>query len=381
MKTRRLLFFSVVFSVSAFCVSVAHSQPPKQNRSLESAQKFIRARDANGDGTLSLEEFPGKNRRLFDRIDRDGDGKITLQEDTAFRESRRSDGGSTQQRTESSDGITIRRDLVYADVGGRKLKLDLYLPRSSSNDSAKPLPVIVWIHGGGWKGGRKGTGGRARGVERRGYALVDVEYRLSGEAIFPAQVQDCKAAIRWIRANAKRFGLNPDRIGVMGSSAGGHLAAFLGTTGESDEFDTDANADHPSRVQAVCDLWGPTDLLQMDDHRIPGSKLVHNAANSPESLLVGGPIQNEPFRSLAVKANPITHVRSQRLPPFLIIHGDNDLLVPPHQSELLHQALKQNGTETTLQLVKNGDHGLRQGELSNGELLDLAVGFFDTHLK
>ena len=382
--TTRHLILAALITVTVDADSQSPAVPG--NKPATAAKQFIEARDKDDDGVLSLDEFPGKNKRLFERIDTNGDGKVSLAEDTAFRRSRIADRRAVDRRaadrrTEFVGDVKVERDLVYARVGERELRLDLYLPTGDARQDEKPSPVIVRIHGGGWKGGRKGNGGRARGVEQRGYALVDVEYRLSGEAIFPAQVQDCKAAIRWVRANSKRFGLDPDRIGVIGSSAGGHLAAFLGTTAETNEFDTESHGDHSSRVQAVCDLWGPTDLLQMDDHRIPGSMLVHNAENSPESLLVGGPIQSEPFRALAVRANPIAYVRGQKLPPFLIVHGDRDLSVPPHQSELLHAALSANGTDTTLQLVKNGGHGLRGGDVKNDDLLKLVLTFFDKHLK
>ncbi|MEL6107159.1 MAG: alpha/beta hydrolase fold domain-containing protein [Planctomycetota bacterium] len=356
------------------------AQETRSNDSIEAiAKRFIKTRDQDGNGTLSLEEFPGKNKRLFDRIDTDGDREVSLKEDVAYRKSRMAGRQGDQGGGQQDANVTIHRDLVYTAVGSRKLRLDLYVPKADSRAKKSLLPVIVRIHGGGWKSGSKGNGGRARGVETRGYALVDVEYRLSGEAIFPAQIQDCKAAIRWVRANSARYGLNPDRIGVIGSSAGGHLAAMLGTS-DAKEFETQSNAGHSSRVQAVCDLWGPTDLLQMDDHRLPGSRLTHNAADSPESLLVGGPIQSEPYRSLAAKANPITYIPGRSLPPFLIIHGEGDLLVPPHQSELLRDALVKNGTDVTLRLVRGG-HGLRGGDLNQRALVNLAVAFFDQHLK
>jgi acetyl esterase/lipase len=270
----------------------------------------------------------------------------------------------------------VQRDIVYAQVRERKLLLDLYLPSKGS----ELLPVIVWVHGGGWRGGSKGTGGRARGMLNRGYAVVDVGYRLSGEAIFPAQVEDCKAAVRWIRANAAEYGLNPDRIGAWGSSAGGHLVAFLGTAGDVREFDTKANSKYSSRVQAVCDWFGPTDFLQMDKYATEGSRLIHDDPKSPESLLVGGPIQEEPYRSVARKADPITYVTKDD-PPFLIMHGDKDMLVPLHQSELLHKALKKAGVDATLRVVKGAGHGLRGGEMSSEELFGMSADFFDKHLK
>ncbi|MHC4701643.1 MAG: alpha/beta hydrolase fold domain-containing protein, partial [Planctomycetota bacterium] len=200
------------------------------------------------------------------------------------------------------------------------------------------------------------------------------------EAIFPAQVQDCKAAVRWVRANAAKYGFDPDRIGAWGSSAGGHLVAFLGTSGNVKEFDTETNAQYSSRVQAVCDWFGPTDLLQMDEHMLEGSRLVHDEPGSPESLLVGGPIQEEPYRSLARKADPITYVTRDD-PPFLMMHGDKDMLVPLHQSELLLDALKKAGVDASLYVVKGGGHGLRGGKESQEELFEMVAGFFDKHLK
>jgi dipeptidyl aminopeptidase/acylaminoacyl peptidase len=168
----------------------------------------------------------------------------------------------------------------------------------------------------------------------------------------------------------------------MGRSAGGHLVAFLGTSGDTDEFDTDSNAGHSSRVQAVCDLWGPTDLLQMDAHNLEGARLIHDSPESPESRLVGGPIQKEPYRSLAVKANPIKYItKGQDLPPFLIVHGDSDLSVPPHQSQLLYDALIKAEGDATLSFVKKGGHGLKGGDMSYKELLDVSIAFFDKHLK
>jgi len=270
----------------------------------------------------------------------------------------------------------IERDIVYSQVADRKLLLDLYLPVKRPS----PMPVIVWVHGGGWRGGSKGSGGQARPMLDRGYAVVDVGYRLSGEAIFPAQIEDCKAAVRWIRANAEKYDFDPDHIGAWGSSAGGHLVALLGTTGYVKEFETETNREYSSRVQAVCDWFGPTDFLQMDKHMLEGSRLVHNSANSPESLLVGGPIQNEPYRSMVIKANPITYVTKDD-PPFLIMHGDKDMLVPLHQSELLDDALKKAGVESTLHVVKGAGHGLRDGQESLQKLVEMAAEFFDRHLK
>jgi acetyl esterase/lipase len=371
-----------------FARTLKNKGVPNQGQSAQqkTAQLFER-NDRNKDGQLSREEFPEAKRRLFDRIDTDKDGLISLQEDVTNRKSRSSQRPSNQRATrqQQSDrsrqpqvpaGTKVERDIVYARVGDRKLLLDLYLPPKGP----ARLPVIVWVHGGGWRGGSKGSGGQARPMLDRGFAVADVGYRLSGEAIFPAQVEDCKAAVRWVRANAAKYGLDPDRIGAWGRSAGGHLVAFLGAAGDVREFDTEANVEYSSRAQAVCDWFGPTDFLQMDKHSLKGSRLIHDAPNSPESLLVGGPIQEEPYRSLARKANPITYVTKDD-PPFLIMHGDKDMSVPVHQSELLYEALKKAGVDATLHVVKGAGHGLRGGEESSEKLFEIVADFFKRHLK
>jgi len=365
----------VLFTSVGLKVEAADSANTLRDR----AEKFFARQDKNKDGKLSRDEFPSRQARLFDRIDTNKDGFISLEEELAFRRSRAS--GRQQptrgsRQTQLPAGTKVERDIVYAQAGSRKLLLDLYVPSKRSAS----LPVIVWIHGGGWRGGSKGSGGRALPMLQRGYAVVDVGYRLSGEAIFPAQVEDCKAAVRWVRANADKYGLDPKRIGAWGSSAGGHLVAFLGTSGDVKEFDTEANRQTSSRVQAVCDWFGPTDFLQMDEHMIEGSRLVHNAPKSPESLLVGGPITEEPYRSIVKKANPITYVTKDD-PPFLIMHGDKDMLVPLHQSELLYDALKKAGVEARLLTVKGAGHGLGGGEESPERLQEIVASFFDRHLK
>jgi len=179
--------------------------------------------------------------------------------------------------------------------------------------------------------------------------VASIDYRFSTDAIFPAQIEDCKAAVRWLRLNADILNLNPQRFGAWGESAGGNLVALLGTTGNVKEFDVGENLDVPSNVQAVVDYFGPTDFLQMDAHRLPGSKYRHNTLKSPESMLIGGPIQE--LKDRVARANPITYV-TKDAPPFLIVHGDRDPHVPHHQSELLEAALKQAGVPVTLYTVK-----------------------------
>ncbi|MBN1508681.1 MAG: alpha-L-fucosidase [Sedimentisphaerales bacterium] len=245
------------------------------------------------------------------------------------------------------EGAAAYRDLAYVPNGHARQKLDLYLPKEGQN-----LPLIINIHGGAFRAGSK-EGGVPLQYLSRGYAVASINYRLSQHAIFPAQIEDCKAAVRWLRAHASEYRLDPNRFVAMGSSAGGHLSAMLGTTGDVREFDVGENPGVSSRVQAVVDLFGPTDFLQMDAHRLP-SGMVHNDADSPESQLVGGPIQEN--KDKVARANPITYVTKDD-PPFLICHGDRDPLVPHHQSELLAATLKEAGVPVTFYTVKGGGPG------------------------
>ena len=244
-------------------------------------------------------------------------------------------------------GATVHRDLAYVPGGHERQKLDLYLPKAGTN-----LPLIINIHGGAFRAGSKDTGVPLDYLSR-GYAVASINYRLSQHAVFPAQIEDCKAAVRWLRAQAPQYGLDPNRFAAWGQSAGGHLAAMLGTTGDARHFDVGGHLDVSSRVQAVVDYFGPTDFLQMDPHRPPNG-MLHDPADSPESQLVGGPIQEN--KDKAARANPITYV-TRNAPPFLICHGDADPLVPHHQSVLLEAALKQAGVPVTFYTVQGAGHG------------------------
>jgi acetyl esterase/lipase len=266
------------------------------------------------------------------------------------------------------DDLELLRDVEFGKGGERTLKLDILRPKKAP---AEPMPVIVYIHGGAWRAGSKNDmPGLCFPLAREGYLCASVEYRLSQEAIFPAQIEDCKCAIRFLRANAKQYGVNPDRIGVWGHSAGGHLVALLGTAGDVKELEGKGGwPDQSSRVQAVVDCFGPTDFTQMGN----GPQIAHNTPNSPESLLIGGPVQEN--KDKAAKANPITYVTKDD-PPFLIMHGDKDPLVPLSQSEILSEALKKAGVDATLHVVKGGGHGFGGREID-----EMTKAFFDKHLK
>jgi len=268
------------------------------------------------------------------------------------------------------EGAEVLRDLEYIAGGHERHKLDLYLPPHE-----EPLPLVVWVHGGAW---RKGDKGSPRGLDRlleAGFAVASINYRLSQHAQFPAQLEDCKAAIRWLRAHAGDYGYDPDRIGIWGGSAGGHLVALVGTTAANRQFDVGPHQDVSSAVQAVCVWFGPTDFSKMDEQAGERGPFQHDAADSPESVLIGGPVQEHPARVQA--ANPVTYVTPEA-PPFLIMHGDQDFLVPVGQGELLDQALRKVGAEVTFEVIKGAGHGF------GGQARDLeprVVEFFREQLK
>jgi len=256
------------------------------------------------------------------------------------------------------EGVQVVRDLEYVPGGHERNRLDLYLPQKA----IRPLPVILWVHGGGWTRGDK-TNGPAFRFATKGYAVASMNYRFSQHAVFPAQIHDCKAAVRWLRANAGKYGLDADHIGAWGCSAGGHLVALLGTTtGVKDLEGPGGNADQSSRVQAVVDWYGPTDFLTV-------------GAKDTRSSLLGGDAQANPEK--ARKASPMTYV-SKDAAPFLIMHGDEDKTVPILQSEMFAAALKKAGADATFAVVKGGKHG---GALfTNAESMKQIEDFFARHL-
>ncbi|MHC4341460.1 MAG: alpha/beta hydrolase fold domain-containing protein [Planctomycetota bacterium] len=248
-----------------------------------------------------------------------------------------------------SDGPQIHRGLVFSKPGGVELKLDLYLPRRART----PRPLVVWIHGGGWRKGSR-TRCPAAFLTQEGFAVASVDYRLAPAARFPAQIHDCKAAIRWLRANAERYGIDRKHIGAWGSSAGGHLAALLGTSGGTLEGEG-GHTEESSRVQAVVDFCGPADLRL----------LLRGAA---VSALLGD-------KKKAVAASPVVHV-SRDDPPFFIVHGAKDPLVPVRQARLLHAALRKQGVNSYLHVIEEAGHSLHDPSTHS-----LAQLFFERNLR
>jgi len=240
--------------------------------------------------------------------------------------------------------------------------LDLYLP----DDRGTPAPLIIWSSGSGWMrdDGKHGAVDLAPFFTAAGYAVAGISVRSTSQAQFPAQLHDAKAAVRWLRANTAEHGIDPDRFAIMGNSSGGWVAAMVALTAGVSELDGPGAGGVSSRVQAAVDFFGPTDFLQMDEHMIGGcaefNALVgiegcHADAGSPESRLVGGPINARP--DLCAQANPVTYVDGGA-PPMMILHGQLDPYVPHHQSELLFEALREAGGEAVFYSIPGVEHNL-----------------------
>lgn len=239
-----------------------------------------------------------------------------------------------------------KADIVVATVEGHELKLDLYLPK----DVKKP-PLVVFIHGGSW---------RANSYKKcltpwltdYGFAVASISYRFSQQAVFPAQIHDCKAAVRWLRAHADEHGYDATRIGVAGTSAGGHLALLLGVTGGVKEYEgvVGGNLDQRSTVQAVVDYYGPSDFILRSQNQPAKTE----NEDSPVRQLIGGPVKENQER--ARFASPVFQV-GEGDAPLLILHGDKDTTVYLDQSQRMAEAYRKAGLDVTLQIVPGGGHG------------------------
>jgi acetyl esterase/lipase len=279
-------------------------------------------------------------------------------------------------------GTTVHRELQYVPNGHERQRLDLYLPGTGST----PFPLILVVHGGGWTANDKNNHANVAWITplllNAGYAVASLNYRFSQHAVFPAQIHDVKASLRFLRAHAGEYRLDPNRVGAWGASSGGHLVALLGTSAGIPAMDGNLGSTAQSvRVQAVIDWYGPTDFLQKDAHRLPDAPSSERP-DSAESRLIGAAIQTVPDKTAA--ANPIRYI-SPDDPPFLIVHGDQDRTVPHHQSELLRDALRRAGVPVEMRTVVGGGHGgqspAQNALYQTDEMVRTMIGFLDRHVK
>jgi acetyl esterase/lipase len=249
-------------------------------------------------------------------------------------------------------------DIVYATKDGKDLKLDLYVPKGQ-----KDTPLLIWIHGGGWRVGSKDNINRAfLELVNKGFAIASIDYSLLGVPGILKITHECKGAVRFLRKNARKYGVNADKIGVGGSSAGGHLALLLGTSGGVKilEGDIGGNLDQSSRVQAVVDFFGPSDFSQM-----PKARLNNHS---------------EFQKKWAEIVSPTTYVDSED-PPLIIYHGSKDKVVPVEQGILIDRMYREAKAESTLHIIKDAGHGFRRNQLPLDQASNEMTEFFKKHLK
>ena len=279
--------------------------------------------------------------------------------------------------------VSVIPDVPFATQGGVALHADLYLPGGTGD----AVPLVVWVHAGGWRfGSRKLAPDLARYFAASGFAMAAVDYRLTTHATFPAQIEDLKTAIRWLRSVAGRHGFDAGRVGLWGSSAGGHLSALAALTSPGTFEPADAPyREYSSEVRCVVAGYPPVDFLRLDEDRPPPGTRSADPENLPlprpdmraadadsfESLLLGAPIGTCPDRVRA--ANPLTYA-APGAPPFLILHGLADTTIPPAQSVLLYEGLAACGVPATLCLVHHLGHGfLHRTHLDDGPVRRLMV--------
>ena len=264
--------------------------------------------------------------------------------------------------------IRVERDIVYGKAGRVELQLNLALPKKGKG----PFPAVVCIHGGGWyQGQRQDMDPMTELLARRGYVAATVGYRLVPSARFPAQIEDCKAAVRWLRANADKYHISPDRIGAIGPSAGGHLACLLGVTDKKDGLEgSGGNPEPSSRVQAVVSFFGRTDFTKKT-----WSEELEEKVFVP---LIGASFDDKP--ELYKKISPIVYV-SRTSPPFLFFHGAEDKLVPPRNSTDMAEKLRAAGVSAKAVVVEGEGHGSADWAEKWAKSIEQAVAFFDEHLK
>lgn len=260
--------------------------------------------------------------------------------------------------------VEVQEDVIYGQGGGHDLLLDVVKPAGLT----EPAPAVIVIHGGGWAGGsRKDFRPVCQALAERGYVTTTIDYRLVPEALFPAQVEDCKCAVRWMRAHAEELQLDPERIGALGGSAGGHLVMMLGTMDAGDGLEGDGGwADQSSKVQAVVNLSGPADFML--EYPPVSRQIVAN--------FLGGP--KEEHEDVYRQASPVTYV-NEGDSPMLILQGTKDPLVPHDQAFAMINALTAAGVPGRAELLLGLGHGWGGEEMLH--TMNSIYQFLDAHLR
>lgn len=359
-RYRDLLMAIIAVAVLGFWTP-APAQPPERpaDKKYPSREEIVKKYDTNADGQLSPEEREALRKDVVE-------GRVEVPPGVREQFRKMSQRQPGRQRGPVPDSVVVQHDVEYGRAGDKPLLLDLVRPKQPTKEA---LPVVVFIHGGAWRGGNKagGIGNVARLVATGNYVGASVEYRLSGEAIWPAQIHDCKAAIRWLRANAKKYGIDPDKIAVWGGSAGGHLVSMLGTSGDVKELEgAGGSPGVSSRVSCVVDFCGPSNFLapkKFEGGREPGA-VTH---------LLGGTVEEK--KEMARQASPITYV-SKDDPPFLIVHGTDDATVPFEQAQMLYDALKKVDVAVSFIKIEGGGHGI-----GGPEVTERVTAFLEKHLR
>ncbi|WP_114750156.1 alpha/beta hydrolase [Pleomorphovibrio marinus] len=276
-----------------------------------------------------------------------------------------------------STQISYEKDVEYINREDNPLHLQVIRARDMNN---RKMPALVFVPGSAWKKQNVYASiPKLSAFAERGFTVFIVEYRATDIPPyhpFPAQVQDVKTAIRFIRKNSERFDIDPDQLFLWGTSSGGHTAVMVGVTEDKEDLDTDDYSDYSSKVNAIVNYFGPTDIAKMN--AVP-STMDHVSPESPEGLLIGGKnVMGHP--ELVKASNPITYLdEAKSIPPLLIMHGNRDRLVPFNQSELLADAMKDLGKEYTFYMLKDADHG--SYEFWTEGTLDIVEAFLRSHFK
>lgn len=266
-------------------------------------------------------------------------------------------------------GVLFEKNIEYSNPDDQHLQLNVARPK----EGAGPFPAVICIHGGGFRAGtRESFNGLCLQLAERGYVAVTVSYRLAPKYQFPAAVYDVKAAVRWMRANAEKYQIDPDRIGTTGGSAGGHLAQFLGVTSGVKKFEGDGgNAEYSSSVKCVVNFYGPSDFTKSYDASVDAKDVL--------PLFLGGNLEQERHRH--IESSPLYWVTPEAAPT-LFVHGTKDAYVAHEQAEWIVERMKAADVEATLMTIEDGDHGFRTSSPEVKEKIENArFEFFEKHLK